>query len=174
MEVLVLASSSPRRKELLHKITDDFIVRSPSCEEIETGDPVSVAIKNATLKGRATEGNFVLACDTVVELDGVIYGKPEDNEDAKRMLSALSGKTHCVISGYYVRYGEDENEGYDRSEVTFFDLTDEDIDNYVKKFRPLDKAGSYGIQDGVIVKKYDGSLDNIMKLLKPFKSDFNR
>ena len=161
---LILASASPRRRELLHKITDDFVIQVPYCEEINLGAPEYVASENATLKGRSLKGNFVLACDTLVALDGEIFGKPHDHDDAVRMLKKLSNRTHDVISGVYVRYGSEEIVYSEKSKVTFHLLTDNDIDTYIRKFQPFDKAGSYGIQDGMIIKDFVGSFDNVMGL----------
>lgn len=161
---LILASSSPRRKELLHKITDDFIVSVPTCEETEIGSPEFVAEKNATIKGKNTIGDFVVACDTVVALDGTIYGKPLNESKAVDMLSSLSEKTHSVFSGVYVRYFDKEITFTEKSDVTIKPLSEADIKDYVEKFNPLDKAGSYGLQDGVIVKSFVGSKDNIIGL----------
>lgn len=162
--VLTLASSSPRRKELLRKILSDFVVENPVCEEVSTGDPRETAVLNAEKKGRAVNAPFVVACDTVVALDGVIYGKPVDKEDAFRMLRTLNGKTHEVVSGCYVRFYGEETTFYDVSPVTFRTLTDDALRDYIERFSPLDKAGSYGIQDGYLVEKYEGSLDNVVGL----------
>ena len=125
METLILASSSPRRRSLLHKITDAFSIKDPICEEITDGDPQTVAETNAVLKGRAVDGDFVLACDTVVAMDGRIFGKPQDESHAVEMLSALNGKTHLVISGVYVRFHGQETVFSDKTEVTFKNLTEE-------------------------------------------------
>ena len=148
----------------MHKITDSFVSESPVCDELEEGDPLFVATENALRKGRAIDARFVLACDTLVALDGVVYGKPADEEDAMRMLRALSGKTHEVISACYVRHDGVETTFADVSFVTFKHLSDDELRYYVRTFDPLDKAGSYGIQDGFVVDKYEGSLDNIIGL----------
>lgn len=164
MDTIVLASSSPRRKELLHSVTDDFVVQNPVCEELETGDPTFVAMENAMRKGRAVNAPFVVACDTLVTQNGVIYGKPHDEQDALDMLRALNGKTHEVVSGCYVRFHEEETTFFDVSHVTFKTFSDDELLYYIKHFSPLDKAGSYGIQDDFLVEKYEGSLDNIIGL----------
>ncbi len=163
-KTLILASSSPRRKELLHKITDDFVIENPSCEEINAGTPQFVAQTNAVLKGRAVDGDFVLACDTLVSLDGVIYGKPKTENRAIEMIKLLNGRKHVVTSGVYVRFCDEETTFTVNSDVVFKNLTDEEIADYVVRYKPLDKAGSYGIQDGIIVESYAGSLDNIIGL----------
>ena len=161
---LILASSSPRRKELLHKITDNFTIREPLCTETDLGTPQHVAESNALLKGKAVCGDFVVACDTVVCMDNVIYGKPHDENHAFEMLSSLSGKAHFVITGVYVRYFDTEIVFSDKSCVNVKHLEEHEIRDYINSFKPLDKAGSYGIQDGIIVEKYTGSLDNIIGL----------
>jgi septum formation protein len=163
-ERLILASTSPRRKDLISKITDDFVTREPLCDEIDGGAPQYVAETNATRKGRSVAGGFVAACDTLVALDGKIFGKPHTKEAAVAMLKELNGKTHEVFSGVYVRFHGEETVFTEKSAVTFKILTDAQITDYVEKFLPLDKAGSYGIQDNVIVDNYTGSLDNIIGL----------
>ncbi len=164
MTKIILASQSPRRKELLRKITEDFEVITSDVEETEEGEPLQIAEENALRKGRAVPGYFVLSCDTVVASDGRVYGKPKDEEDAVRMLTELSGKTHYVISAVYFRVRGEEHTFSDQAEVTFYPLTKKEIENYVKEYRPLDKAGAYGIQDGVCVRSYKGSFDTIMGL----------
>lgn len=161
---LILASSSPRRKELLHKITDNFIISVPICDETENGSPEFVAENNAIIKGKNTVGDFIIACDTVVALDGVIYGKPLTESKAFDMLSELNGKTHTVYSGVYIRYFDEEITFIETSDVTMKQLSEADIIAYIKEFKPLDKAGSYGLQDGVTVKSFVGSRDNIIGL----------
>ena len=160
----VLASSSPRRKELLKTIVSDFSVVVPDVSEAETGTPEEIAKENAVRKGRAVPGEVVIACDTIVAYDGVVYGKPHTAEKAVEMLTALSGKTHEVLSGLYVRIKNKEHISVERSEVTFRTLTPEQIQEYVTEYRPFDKAGAYGIQDGYVVLSYRGSYDNIVGL----------
>lgn len=160
----VLASSSPRRKALLHKILDDFVIVSPTAEEKETGVPVDVAETNALLKGRAVNAPFAIACDTIVVLGDKIYGKPLTRDVAFRDIRELSGKTHLVISGLYVRANGEETVTHETSYVTIKKLTDEEIYEYIDKYNPLDKAGAYGLQDGVVVEKFEGSEDNIVGL----------
>lgn len=164
MHKIILASSSPRRRELLSKVAD-FSVCVPDAEELQSGDPVFVAQKNALLKGRSIkeECDVVIACDTVVALDGKIYGKPGTADNAVKMLQALRGRAHEVISGVYVRTDE-ELVFFERSTVRIKKLSDREIKNYVDNYSPLDKAGAYGIQDGEIVEGYDGDYDNIVGL----------
>lgn len=160
----ILASSSPRRKELLKKVISDFSVIIPDVTETEEGTPEEIAKSNALKKGRAVQGENVIACDTLVALGGKIYGKPYTAENAEKMLKELSGKTHEVISGLYVRIGNKEYLLAEKSAVTFFDLSTKQIKEYVEKYKPFDKAGAYGIQDGFVVRSFSGSYDNIVGL----------
>ena len=148
----------------MKKIVSDFCILVPDVSESETGTPEEIAKENAALKGRAVPGEKVIACDTLVALGNKIYGKPHTEQTAVEMLKELSGKTHEVISGLYVRTGEKEDVCAVRSTVTFYALTEEDIYRYVNRYKPLDKAGAYGIQDGCVVKEYAGSYDNIVGL----------
>lgn len=161
---VILASSSPRRKMLLQKITDNFLVITPKIMEIEVVSPYQTAINNAVLKGDSVKGYIVVACDTIVALGRKIFGKPSNFDNAFAMLKELSGKTHSVISGVYVRCGEEKTIFAEESKVTVCHLTDEEIKSYIEKYKPYDKAGGYGIQDGIIVEKYVGSYDNIVGL----------
>ena len=106
----------------------------------------------------------VIGCDTVVIFEGDILGKPKDREDALKTLKRLSGKTHYVITAVCVRNKYKKLIEYDRTEVRFNDLSDEFIKIYVDSGSPLDKAGSYGIQDGGLVKEYYGSYTNVVGL----------
>lgn len=144
----------------------DFTVVAPIAEELSVGEPKTVAERNAVLKGRSIKEkcDVVVACDTVVCLDGIIYGKPDTKEKAKEMLRALSGRTHEVISGVYLRFQNEEISFYERSEVGIKELSEEDIERYVSDFSPLDKAGAYGIQDGEVVEYFVGDYDNIVGL----------
>lgn len=163
---IILASSSPRRKTLLHKIVDNFDIIEPNATEIEIGSPEEIALNNAVIKGKSVKVrcDVLLACDTLVALDNVIYGKPNTIQKAREMLKILSGKTHSVFSGVYIKVMGNEYTFTEESKVTFKTLTKEVIDAYVEKFLPLDKAGAYGIQDEVIVDSYIGEYDNIMGL----------
>lgn len=163
---VVLASTSPRRKGLLKGLFSEFSVIAPNAEEKEEGDPKEIAVENARLKGRSvTEPcDLLIACDTVVCLGGKIYGKPKDAEDAVKMLKDLSGKTHSVVSGVYLRVGEKESSFFEESFVTMKEMTDGEIRAYVKNYNPIDKAGAYGIQDDEVVERYDGDYDNIVGL----------
>lgn len=161
---LILASTSPRRRELIKKVVKDFTVIKPVCDEVIDGSPYFIAKQNALLKGRSVQGDFVLACDTIVALDNKIFGKPKNKENAYSTLKELSGKTHKVISGVYIRYKATETIFTDTSFVTFKKLSDKNINDYINRFNPYDKAGSYAIQDNMVVDKFEGSLDNIIGL----------
>lgn len=161
---LVLASASPRRRELLSLITEDFEVVTSSAEEENTGSPDKLVMKNSLLKARDVydalndPGAFVIGSDTVVVLEGKILGKPHDEEEAVRMLRMLSGKRHFVYTGVSVVNAEIQESYYEETDVYFDVLSDSEIEAYVKTGDPLDKAGAYGIQtlSGKFVKKIDG------------------
>jgi len=150
----------------LHNILEEFAIISPNSEEIDVGEPEDIALQNAVLKARdcAKEGDIIIACDTLVACDGKIYGKPYTIESAIDMIKKLSGKWHSVFSGVCVKTPDKEVTFVEESKVKFNDLNEEQIIDYVKKYLPLDKAGSYGIQDGVVVEKYLGDFDNIVGL----------
>ena len=166
----ILASASPRRKELFSLIVPDFEV-IPS----DSGEKVNMSLVPAQVACSVAEGkcdevfarhpdSVVVACDTIVVFEGEILGKPKDRADAERTLRRLSGKTHSVISGVCVRKGQRKLIEYDRTEVRFNELDDDFIKMYVDGGSPLDKAGSYGIQDGGLVKDYVGSYTNVVGL----------
>lgn len=169
---LILASNSPRRKDILTEYGYEFLV-VPS-DFNESGSFVSPEeMVKAFAKGKAEEvydrlidkNVVVLGADTVVVFNGVALGKPKDKADAFRMLKELSGKTHTVVTGYALIDKEKNVSGLTRTAVTFNSLSDEFINEYVSAGLPLDKAGSYGIQDGYdIVKEYSGSLNNVIGL----------
>lgn len=173
---LVLASGSPRRKELLGMLDLEFEVRVPSGVEetvpegIATADVAEyLARKKAAgyVDSMMREGDLVVAADTVVICEGEVLGKPHGSDDAKAMLRKLSGRTHEVVSGVAVTDGARTESFSAITKVEFADLTDEEIEHYVECYKPLDKAGAYGIQEwiGAIgVKRIDGSFYNVMGL----------
>ena len=164
--MVILASKSPRRKELLKKIFTDFEVRVSDKDEIPRGDtPEERCVSVASQKAFAVKKDFsdiVIGADTMVYMDGEYFGKPKDEADAIKMLKTLSGKTHFVYTGYAIIYNGETYTGFDCSTVKFKKLSDESIKEYVSGKSPLDKAGAYGIQDGVVVDSFEGSYDNIM------------
>lgn len=175
MGKIILASSSPRRRDLLKEANYEFeIIPSPYIEDHTTTD-FSYAFVEGLAAGKAmavvpllNEPSTIIGADTVVVLDNKILGKPSDQKEAFNMLKALSGKTHTVVTGIAVvnsKTGEIKK-STSTSHVTFENLTDEQILFYIENFKPLDKAGAYGIQempDGYI-KSFTGSLNNIIGL----------
>ena len=169
---LILASASPRRKELLRYITEDFTVRVSNAEETvpdgltpeETVQYLSRLKANAVWQDDPAE--TVVASDTIVVIDGKILGKPHSEEEARSMLRTLSGRTHTVFTGVCVKTAGRERVFAERTEVTFYPLTEEEIRTYVATGEPMDKAGSYGIQGkgSLLVKKIDGDFYNVMGL----------
>ena len=149
---IILASSSPRRRELMALITPDYTVRTSDVDEraIRAETPALLAQKLAAAKCRAVAEScpedVVIGCDTVVDVDGTVFGKPRDAEDAKRMLRALSGKTHQVHTGVCIAKGDRAEHFVDSCKVTFFPLGEEEIAFYTATPEPYDKAGAYAIQ----------------------------
>lgn len=172
---LLLASGSPRRRQLLADLALDFeIAPTIEIEERYPDDlthhqvaPYLSKVKATAYKTIIGENDIVITADTVVVSDGKILGKPSDSEDAKMTLHHLSGHIHQVITGVTIMSLDKETTFSAETEVEFASLTDEEIDYYVDNFRPLDKAGAYGIQEwiGCIgVKNIKGSFYNVMGL----------
>lgn len=168
-----LASQSPRRKELLTLAGLQFEVLVSGCDEtVPEGLSAEQTVQHlANQKAEAVlqlcrENDTVLAADTIVVIDGCILGKPQDKEDAFAMLRSLSGRTHTVMTGVCIANGKKRREFVSKTEVTFFDLTDEDINRYIATGDPFDKAGSYGIQSKgvVLVEKINGDYSNVVGL----------
>ena len=155
MKKIVLSSNSPRRKELLGELGIDFEVRV--IEGIDETYPKELSVEEvpqyiAREKARVYivgKDEVLLTADTVVVLGNEIMGKPHDEADAMRMLRQLSGKTHQVITGVCLTTNEKQVTFADVTDVSFAELTDEEIKYYVDNFRPLDKAGAYGIQEWI-------------------------
>ena len=166
----VLASASPRRRELLSQVLKDFIVDPAFGKEEVNISLFPEDIACALAENKCNEvfcrhpDDTVIGCDTIVVFQGRILGKPADSDDAARTLKMLSGKIHYVITGVCVRNRFKKIVRYDRTEVKFNVLSDEFIKQYVESGSPLDKAGSYGIQDGGLVEKYYGSYTNVVGL----------
>lgn len=166
---LILASNSPRRKDLLKKAGFSFKIISSEFSEKNENGGINTAIGNALGKALSVyeknTDDVVIGADTIVVFKNEMLGKPKDAFDAILTLKKLSGKTHSVITGYAVISKDNVIKGYEETKVTFNDLSDELIEKYVATGLPLDKAGSYGIQDGFnLVKSYTGSFDNIVGL----------
>ena len=166
----ILASASPRRKELLSLVIPSFEVLPATAEEKVNISifPEQTAVSLAESKCDEVFENHgdstVIGYDTVVVFEGEILGKPKDENDAYATLKRLSGKTHYVVTGVCVRNKNKRLSGFEKTEVKFNVLSDDFIKNYVDGGSPLDKAGSYGIQDGGIVKEYFGSYTNVVGL----------
>jgi septum formation protein len=166
---ILLASRSPRRRELLSRIVSDYDVQAPEADEdVVCATPEQTVLAVAQRKIQAAEKkeqyDAVIACDTLVYLDGKYYGKPCTRQEAVDMLKELSGRTHTVYSGFIVRTGSREIKEAVASEVTFRKLTEEEIVRYVDTEQPYDKAGAYAVQDGRLVASYKGDYTNIMGL----------
>ena len=168
---IVLASASPRRREILARILPAFSVIPSACPE--TADlsqpPARIVEQLARQKAedvyRSHTAALVLGADTVVWADGRLLGKPKDAEDAARMLRSLSGRAHEVYTGYCLRGPGIDACGSERTEVVFNDLSEEFIAAYVATGSPLDKAGAYGIQDDArLVREVRGSYTNVVGL----------
>lgn len=178
MNRFILASASPRRKELLGNVGIDFeVVVSQADEESVSKElePSLYVQELALLKAAASaktlkdkKNAIVIGADTVVTLDGEILGKPADDEDAYSMLKSLSGRTHEVYTGYCIMRLADGVSVCNavRTEVVFKELTDEKIRRYVTTREPADKAGGYGIQGlgGLLVEKINGDYQNVVGL----------
>ena len=170
---VVLASASPRRLALLQQIGIEAKVCPADFDEV-SGSAVQaedVVLANAIGKCKAVvkiKGDSlpVIAADTVVVAEGVILGKPQNEEDAVEMLKQLSGKTHKVMTGIAVSYAGEMLAEVCETEVVFRELTDEEIKKYVAAGEPLDKAGAYGIQGmgAVLVEKINGCYNNVVGL----------
>jgi septum formation protein len=171
---LILASSSPRRRELLEKLGLEFEILAPDVDEraLPGEEPEEHVCRLAAEKARAVAagnpGAVVIAADTVVVLDGEIIGKPVNEEDARRLLGRLAGRTHTVFTGVSVISGQPGSERVKvvRSGVTISALDDREIREYVATGEPLDKAGAYAVQGrgGRFVTTVAGSLTNVIGL----------
>ena len=164
--MIILASASPRRRELLKRICD-FEVRPSDCdEECDIKEPQALVRELSKRKAAAVSGDVVIAADTVVYHEGKILGKPRDAKDAALMLRSLSGKTHEVYTGVSVKKDGAVRTFSERSRVKFYDLEDALIDEYVASGEPLDKAGAYGIQGKgcLLVESIEGDFFNVMGL----------
>jgi len=167
---LVLGSSSPRRQELLKLITKNFSIRTANTDETYNSAAPSEIVQEISYKKskniEISAGELLITADTIVTLDGKIFGKPHDYDEAFNMLQTLSNKTHCVYTGITLRSLNKLVSFYEVSRVTFYKLDEEVIDFYIKNNSVFDKAGAYAIQDfaAVFVKKIEGDYYNIMGL----------
>ena len=172
---LVLASRSPQRRAILERLGVAFTVRATDVEELSAGDPVRVARANALRKARAAlrpgAAEVVLGCDTLVTLDGVIYGKPPDESAARATLTALGGRTHEVISGIALLLAEGRSEVIERvavarTRVTFRAIDGELLDWYVATEEWRGRSGGYAIQGAgeKLALGIDGEIENVVGL----------
>lgn len=170
---ILLASKSPRRKELLERLGYSFDVISIDCDEVfpENLETEKIAGYLSQLKANAysslKKDEVLITADTIVALNSEILGKPKDEDHARAMLRKLSGKTHEVYTGITIRTTDYEVTRTDVAHVEFSDFCDEEIEYYIKNFKPFDKAGSYGIQEWLgmaKVKSITGSFYTIMGL----------
>ena len=172
--MLILSSNSPRRRELLEGLGIPFevLVIKGIDESYPDSLPAEkiaeyISCKKADAYKDVSKENIVLTADTVVVCDGEVMGKPVDEADAQRMLRKLSGKTHQVYTGVCLTSADGKTSFSVKTDVTFKDLSDEEISHYVKKYKPMDKAGAYGIQEwiGYIgITGINGSYYNVMGL----------
>ena len=172
---LILASGSPRRKQLLQEMGIHFEVKTKP----EIAEDFSINLKNEEIAMFLSNHKFeqyvkdieddelFLTADTIVCLKGEVIGKPEDKDDAIKMLSKLSGNTHTVYTGITLGNKTKRETTYDATHVTFKKLESAEIEWYVNKYKPFDKAGAYGIQDWIgyiAIEKIEGSYYNVMGL----------
>lgn len=181
----ILASASPRRKELLEQIGMKFEVRVSDAEEItEATEPADYVMELSFLKAEDVAGKIpvmydargmnqdfvVIGSDTVVAADGEILGKPKDKDDARRMITMLSGKTHQVYTGVTLMIFKDEHMTretfYEKTDVTFYEMTEKQIEEYISDPEPYDKAGAYAIQGlcSAYIKGINGDYASVVGL----------
>ena len=170
---IILASKSPRRKEIFSRLADEYgfefdIITAQTDEELYGEHPKTGVATLAVRKGAAVYKKhpdaLVVSSDTLVELNGVPLGKPADESDAERMLESLSENTHNVHTGIAVHYKNKVFSGVATTAVTFRRLSDAEIAEYIASGEPMDKAGAYGIQGkaGAFVASYDGEFDTVV------------
>lgn len=172
MTQIILASSSPRRKELLSQVSIPFTVHAAHADEtITEGTRPEKAVEQLALrKAKAVFGFYpgaaVIGADTVVVSEGRILGKPESEQDARQMLASLSGSIHSVYTGVAIVTPNKTISFHEKTEVEFWDLTESEIVAYIKTGEPFDKAGGYGIQSAgaLFVKSIKGDYFNVVGL----------
>ncbi len=166
----ILASKSPRRHELLEFLLENFSIEASDIEEIIddslTNEEVvmDLALQKAQDISNNNKDSYVLGFDTLVILDGKPLGKPKDTSEAYEMLSALRGRTHRVLTGCAIVMNDYKDTFYEFADVTFSDISDEEIYRYIETKEPMDKAGSYGIQKhgAKFVTKVNGDFYTVM------------
>ena len=172
-EKIVLASASPRRKELSATICEKVEIRPAECDEalpegIGAREAVEYLseIKNKASRECSLPEEIVISADTVVSVNDIILGKPVDKEDARRMINLLSGKTHQVYTGVTISKGEKSVTFSEKTDVVFYELTEDEIEEYISSSEPYDKAGGYGIQGkaGLLIEGINGDYYNVVGL----------
>lgn len=169
----ILASKSERRKKLLKQIGLNFRVDESNIseEESEIGSPVNIVMRNSVLKSHSVARNYneeiIIGADTIVVLNKKIFHKPKDLNEATEYLKQLSGRKHIVYTGFNIidKKYDVEIFNYEKTTVEFRELSDEEISYYVKKYKPLDKAGAYGIQEDfgcLFIKGISGDYYNVV------------
>lgn len=170
--MFILASASPRRRELLQQIKASFTVKVSQAEEVTGGSlaPAEIVVENAVRKAKAVSeeypGQAVLGADTIVFLDGRVFGKPHDAEEARKMLSTLAGREHEVATGIAWLHDGQVFTDVETTRVFFAPMTEEEIAAYVDTGEPLDKAGAYAIQGqaAAFIDSIAGSFSNVVGL----------
>ena len=169
-ELLTLASTSPQRRAILEQLAIPFEVIAPGYVEHDPPDANAVELVRRHAEGKArsvhAEGRVTLGVDTTVLLDGRVYGKAADRDDARRMLRELSGRTHAVVSGVCLLGGSDDALEHERTDVTFRTLTDNTLDAYLESGEWDGRAGAYAIQGlgGRLVERIEGDYLNVVGL----------
>lgn len=169
---IVLASTSPRRKELIKLLYPEYLAADPGIEEVvpasvaDEEGPEYLAVQKALEVAKGHPDRLVIGCDTSVFYGGHVLNKPADAKDARRMLGLLSGKTHEVITGCCVCLNGKQISFSESTKVSFFTLTEQEIDDYIKTGEPFGKAGAYAIQGhgALIVRSIEGDYYNVMGL----------
>jgi septum formation protein len=165
-EDLILASRSPQRREILERLGVEFRVEEPNAEEQADGDPRVLVVENARRKARSVVGDRVLGVDTAVVLDGRVFGKPADRDEAETFLRRLSGRTHEVMSGIVLHERGDERYEVATTRVRFRLLEQHDIDWYLASEEWRERAGAYAIQGrgAALVAEIEGDYWNVVGL----------
>jgi septum formation protein len=166
---LTLASASPQRRAILEQLGFEFDVRPAEVEELTEGDPREVVLENALRKARAVQGDLVLACDTEVNVDGVVFGKPANEAEAVRMLTKLAGRAHEVLGGLVLRESGEERTATASTLVHFRALEADEIAEYAATGEWQGRAGGYAIQGrgAALVERIEGDFWNVVGLPVP-------
>lgn len=169
---VILASASPRRRELLAYIFDEFeCIPADIDETVPKGIPAErtaeyLAVEKASFIAKTHPNDLVIGCDTIVVCDGRVYGKPADKNEAELMLKTLSGRKHTVITGVCLLLDGRKESFSESTEVEFYPLSEKEITDYINTGKPMDKAGAYGIQDKELlpVRSITGDYFNVVGL----------